>query len=174
MSPSRGRILIYVWAIEQDELSRRSVPTESHKKDDSVAESSISSGRDVFVPWVLSKQNTNNGKSKGKLSKDRLASRSDVTDSTQRCTKGMSTEVTLMSGPDEPQVFNRYYHMFAEGELTELVRSAAGDLGIHIGPIPDQMLTSGSGTEWKGRGLEIVQDGWERSNYYVELRCWEN
>ncbi|KIM80711.1 hypothetical protein PILCRDRAFT_9162 [Piloderma croceum F 1598] len=173
VSPSRGRILIYVWAIEQDELSRRSVPTESYTKNDSLAESGMGPGRDVFVPWVLSRQNTNNGKLKGKLSKDPLASRSNVTDSTQSCTNGTSIEVTLMLGPDEPQVFNRYYHMFAEGELVELVRSAAGDLGIHIGPIPDQTLSSGPGMEWKGRGLEIVQDGWERSNYYVELRCWE-
>jgi tRNA (uracil-5-)-methyltransferase TRM9 len=174
VSPSRGRILIYVWAIEQDELSRRSVPTESYTRDDSVAESDIGPGRDVFVPWVLTKQNTNNGKSKGRLSKGPLASKSDVADSCQSCTNGTSIEVTPMSGPDEPQVFNRYYHMFAEGELAELVRSAAGDLGIHIGPIPDQMLSSGLRTEWKGRGLEIVQDGWERSNYFIELRCWEN
>jgi len=77
-----------------------------------------------------------------------------------------------MSGSDEPQVFNRYYHMFAEGELSELVRSAASDLGIHIGPFPDQTVGSGSGRG--GRGLHIVQNGWERSNYYVELRCWQN
>ena len=174
MSPSRGRILIYVWAIEQDDLSKRSVPTEFYTKDDSVAESDVGPGRDVFVPWVLSKPNTNNGKSKGKLSKGSLASRSDVANSSQSCTNEASIEVTLMSGPDEPQVFNRYYHMFAEGELAELVRSAAGDLGIYIGPIPDQTLSSGSGMEWKGRGLDIVQDGWERSNYFVELQCWEN
>ncbi len=53
--------------------------------------------------------------------------------------------------------------MFARGELKELVGEAAKDLHLHIGP-PDVRVT---------QGIDIVQDGWERSNYYVELRRWE-
>jgi len=60
-------------------------------------------------------------------------------------------------------VFNRYYHMFAKGELVGLVDEAAQDLGLHIGHKVDG-----------NRGVEIVQDGWERSNYYVELRLWNS
>ena len=63
-----------------------------------------------------------------------------------------------------PQVFNRYYHMFAQGELAELVRDAAEGIGLYVG----------EETEASPQGVEIVQDGWERSNYYVELRCWQH
>jgi len=63
--------------------------------------------------------------------------------------------------------------MFAEGELAELVRNAANDLRLHIGPFVEGMVDNGGGIEIR-RGLEIVQDGWEKSNYYVELRRWEN
>lgn len=66
----------------------------------------------------------------------------------------------------QPQVFNRYYHMFAKGELTELVHEAAKDLGLHVGPSTEEKIG--------GSGVVIVQDGWERSNYFVELRCWAN
>lgn len=64
-----------------------------------------------------------------------------------------------------PQVYHRYYHMFAKGELAGLVHDAARDLGIQVGPPSHDARTK--------RGMEIVQDGWERSNYYVELRRWE-
>lgn len=108
VSPERGRVLIYVWAVEQDEMSKRVIP-----RPDSVAVE----GRDVFVPWV--------------------------------------------SKADTEEIFRRYYHMFENGELTRLVKSAATALGLQVGE-------PGS-----GEGIEIVQNGWERSNYYVELRRWK-
>lgn len=140
VSPYHGRVLVYVWAIEQDELSKRNVPDQRTSDEDSKA------GRDVFVPWVLSTPNT-----KPKARKLAGAGSSPVTDQ----------EVH-----SPPQVFNRYYHMFAKGELTELVHDAATDLGLYVGPSDGRQLSQ--------TGVEIVQDGWERSNYYVELRCWTN
>ncbi|KAG6821067.1 hypothetical protein H0H93_007226 [Arthromyces matolae] len=125
VSPDHGRILIYVWAIEQDELSKRKVI-----EDDDIV--SDGKGRDVVVPWVLSPQ-----KSGGEHSA-------------------------------EPQIFSRYYHMFAKGELTGLVQDAANSLGIEMGT-PHE----GKKPFAPRRGVEIIQDGWERSNYYVELRLWE-
>lgn len=68
----------------------------------------------------------------------------------------------------DPRVFNRYYHMFAEGELAGLASDAVKDLGFELGPCERDSVTTA-----KRRGVEIVQNGWERSNYYVELRCWE-
>jgi tRNA (uracil-5-)-methyltransferase TRM9 len=115
VSPTHGRILIYVWAIEQDELSKRSVP---------VGMSTVTAtGQDVFVPWVRSE------------SRDSAA---------------------------QPQVFNRYYHMFAQDEILVLVREAARSLGL--------LVTAPSIAET--HGVEVVQHGWERSNHYVELRRW--
>jgi tRNA (uracil-5-)-methyltransferase TRM9 len=113
-----------VWAIEQDEFSKRTIPTDGDN----------ATGQDVVVPWVLSTQNG--------------GGRNTVDNS-------------------EPQVFNRYYHMFARGELAGLVQDAANDLGIYLGPPPSPSDPS------IVQGIEMVQDGWERSNYYVELRYWE-
>ena len=62
-----------------------------------------------------------------------------------------------------PRVYNRFYHMFNTGELRELVCEAADSVGMHI--IPHL------GERQKGLSyVEIVQDGWERSNYYIEIR----
>lgn len=62
---------------------------------------------------------------------------------------------------NDQTVFQRYYHFFEPGELKELVVDAARELGLCVGE------------EGEGRGVQVVQDGWERSNYYVELKLWE-
>lgn len=65
---------------------------------------------------------------------------------------------------EEPsKVFNRYYHMFSEGELYELTISAVQELGLGVGNESDVSVD---------QGIEIVQCGWERSNYYIEIRRW--
>jgi len=136
VSPAHGRILIYVWAIEQDELSKRVIPT------DSTIEDPLSpSGKDVFVPWVMSQQGT----------APNQATKQPVKNAAEN--PGTIVEVP---------VYHRYYHMFAKGELTRLTCEAARGVGLVIGPPEDGR-----------RGIEIIQDGWERSNYYVELRCWK-
>jgi tRNA (uracil-5-)-methyltransferase TRM9 len=109
VSPEHGRVLIYVWAVEQDGLSKRSIPESHIEKEE---------GQDVFVPWV--------------------------------------------SKTETEQVFHRYYHMFDRGELARLVEAAAKNMGLAIGPMAA-----------RGSGVEMVQVGWERSNYYVELRRWK-
>jgi tRNA (uracil-5-)-methyltransferase TRM9 len=121
-------VLIYVWAIEQDELSKRRVVEDQ--------EPPPSKGKDVVVPWVLSKE----------------------------LSRPSSEQAT------GPQVYNRYYHMFAKGELLGLVLEAAAELRLQVGPKPKPKP---DGTAENTRGVEIVQDGWERSNYYVEVRLWQ-
>ncbi|KAF5324559.1 hypothetical protein D9611_004263 [Ephemerocybe angulata] len=123
VDPNHGRILIYVWAIEQDELSKRKVVDQ----DEAVV--ADEKGKDVMVPWVLS--------------------------------KNLAAKPSEDSSP--PEVFNRYYHMFAKGELGTLAKDAAVALGLSVGD---------PSAEEVGQGVEVVQDGWERSNYYVELRRW--
>ncbi|EKM83055.1 hypothetical protein AGABI1DRAFT_97973 [Agaricus bisporus var. burnettii JB137-S8] len=124
VSPKNGRVLIYVWAIEQDELSKRIIPQGERNE--------TRTGQDVVVPWVLSKSN-------------------------------------IAQNPKSPrdsreEVYNRYYHIFAKGELSALVSQAAAGLGLTIGSVVGQPSST--------QGVEILQDGWERSNYYVELRRW--
>lgn len=140
-----------MWAIEQDELSKRSVPNEVKPGGTS------GSGQDVFIPWAMSQQNTNKDNDR-----TRAISRQFAGPLHDGKSENSGTPVQ-----DEPQVFNRYYHMFAQGELAELVRGAASDLGLFVG------IYEGEKTSGVVRGLEIVQDGWERSNYYIELQRWQ-
>lgn len=100
MASDHGRILVYVWSVDQDELSRRTVAE--------------CIGQDVFVPWVMQNQS-----------------------------------------------LNRYYHLFKEGELGQLVAEAAAELGLSVGKEQENKV-----------GFEVVREGWERSNYYIELRRW--
>lgn len=105
-------------------------------------------GQDVFVPWVLSSPNA------PKKPKARKRQRKE----------GPSAEVTLEEPQEkqEAQVFKRYYHMFSQGELQRLVQEAAAELELVIG---SQL---GSNVQ----GVEFVQEGWERSNYYIVARRW--
>ncbi|KAG1756563.1 uncharacterized protein EDB91DRAFT_1093318 [Suillus paluster] len=147
VSPVHGRMMIYVWAIEQDELSKRSIPA----SDTDGLDHYPTAGEDVFVPWVMSQQqHTAKGKFKG-----------DVTSSA--ISKQDASAVPTLAV--ETPVYNRYYHMFAKGELKQLAVQAAEELGLIVGP-QETAYTKGC------RGVEIIQEGWERSNYYVELRCW--
>ncbi|KAG2367467.1 hypothetical protein BDR07DRAFT_1448787 [Suillus spraguei] len=134
VSPVHGRMMIYVWAIEQDELSKRSIPASNTNGSDQHP----MTGEDVFVPWVMS-QNQQTAKGKCKNDVPLLAT-------------SKSAVPTLAL---ETPVYNRYYHMFAKGELKQLTVQAAEELGL-----------------MGCRGVEIIQEGWERSNYYVELRRW--
>lgn len=103
---------------------------------------SKSGGRDVFVPWVIPVQGQD---------------------------RKRQTRTEQDSGRDDAQsndvpVYNRYYHMFAKGELRRLAFEAADGMGLIVGS-PNTSVRD-------KQGCEIVQDGWECSNYYVELRRW--
>ncbi|KAH9079342.1 S-adenosyl-L-methionine-dependent methyltransferase [Lactarius deliciosus] len=142
VSSRHGRVLIYVWAIEQDEYSKRIVPVpggETGTHTDVDGEPSTS-GQDVFVPWSLS-----TGRARSEAPKMKEAA-------------GNALETT-------PEIIQRYYHMFAKDELGQLVRVAAQEMELIVGPPP---MSQVDGAE----GIEIVASGWERSNYYVELQRW--
>lgn len=112
--------MIYVWAVEQDPLSKRAMPQEEQTQTEAA-------GKDVFVPWKLAP-----------TSKDESA-----------------------------QTFQRYYHMFAQGELSRIACEAAQGIGLHVGSRADNVQA-------RRKGVQIVQDGWERSNYFVELQRWSH
>ena len=59
--------------------------------------------------------------------------------------------------------------MFAKDELGQLVRLAAQGMGLKVGPPPMNQVEGIDNAE----GFEIVANGWERSNYYIELRRWQ-
>ena len=115
-----------MWAIEQDELSKRVIPCQGPAQGNA--------GQDVLVPWVLATQKA-----------------------------GRQKQAEIKSAEEHNKVFNRYYHMFSKGELYELMMTAAQELGLAVGSKSDLSVE---------QGLEIVQCGWERSNYYIEIRRW--
>ncbi|KAL0092663.1 S-adenosyl-L-methionine-dependent methyltransferase [Phycomyces blakesleeanus] len=78
-----GRILVFVWALEQTKFSKRNFEVGT---------------QDVFVPWTLS-------------TKEPRIENSDK--------KGTKAEVTTT-------VYNRYYHLFKQGELDDLFRQIDG------------------------------------------------
>lgn len=123
-----GRILIYVWAIEQDEASKRVIPPAGTRPDPGNLPIKHMDGADVLVPWVHN---------------------------------SALKKATAQPSSSEPAIYKRYYHMFAQGELREIVMEAATNLGLIVGP-----------SRANGAGVEITQEGWERSNYYVELLLW--
>ena len=146
VSTKHGRVLIYVWAIEQDEHSKRIVPvtgkgTGIHADVDGEPSTS---GQDVFVPWSIAT---------GRV-------RSEATKAEEAANNAPETT---------PEVVQRYYHMFAKGELGQLVQVAAQDMGLKVGPPPTNQV---EGVEHV-KGFEVVASGWERSNYYIELRRWQ-
>ena len=155
--PTHGRILIYVWAIEQDELSKRSIPSAApSSQDESLSSDSFSIGKDVFVPWKLT-SGTLHGNSEYPRRRLEMSSGADSTIDENSPTHSRTRRTD----------FDRYYHMFDEGELRVLVKEAAAELGIDEWSGTDQTLL-GSGTS--GTFLEIMQDNWERSNFFIELR----
>ncbi|KAG8802466.1 tRNA methyltransferase, has a role in tRNA modification [Serendipita sp. 398] len=128
-SPSGGRVLIYVWAVEQDNASKRLIPPSTGANPTSPSQQVT--GVDVLVPWVHSGASPS-GSVTGNL-----------------------------------PVYKRYYHMFANGELRQLVEEAAGNLNLVVG----------NNENMNSRpicGLTIVQEGWEKSNYYIELQLWKH
>ncbi|TCD68890.1 tRNA methyltransferase, has a role in tRNA modification [Steccherinum ochraceum] len=127
VSPSHGRGLIYVWAIEQDGLSKRSIPSEGTEDD------TQNPGQDVFVPWVLASQSPKaKPKARSKGNEDRLPEQNEISKP-----PGEAAE-----GEPQPKVFNRYYHMFAKGELAALLYEAAESLGLEVGPKPTDQITT--------------------------------
>lgn len=140
-----------MWAIEQDELSKRRIPADG--QENCVAESRM--GQDVFVPWVLSRQTLE------KPGPDRTF---------KTCANLRTSDLISPEQPKSPDVVNRYYHLFSQGELVDLASSAATELGLEVGLPP---LSKVDSANVKTRGVTIVQHGWERSNYYVELQCWD-
>jgi tRNA (uracil-5-)-methyltransferase TRM9 len=71
--------------------------------------------------------------------------------------------------PKMPDEIRRYYHMFTKDELRGLVQLAAQEMGLAVDS-PSLNEAEKVGTT---DGVEIVANGWERSNYYIELRRWK-
>ncbi|KAL7414551.1 hypothetical protein BDY24DRAFT_385611 [Mrakia frigida] len=189
LSPIHGRGMIHVWALEQGEGARRVVP-EGGK------------AQDVFVPWVLSKEAPKTvgealkGKKEKKIkvkkeqhqrkgdprreggrdARDMSVDPSTTEDSTPApappppSTDTPTTDLPLDEEP--PRVYQRYYHLFKSGELQDLLASACEEEGFSFLPFSeDGEVEEEEGVE--GKWVQIVKQGWDRDNWFCEIRRGE-
>lgn len=145
---SRGRFFIYVWAYEQGPNSRRKMGSLADQKEGAEVRERV---QDVLVPWVLSSE-PQKKKDKPKNIKGRR----------KQGEEGAEPE-TPKEEPkgEEPQVFHRYYHLFVEGELEDLVRTAAKQDGYAV-------LGKEEDKPEAGKYLRVVDVGWEADNWWIE------
>ncbi|WVR09279.1 hypothetical protein IAU60_006344 [Kwoniella sp. DSM 27419] len=115
----RARFMIYVWAYEQGQGSKRKMGQMATGGD---------KVQDVLVPWVYSQPGSRQA-----------------------------------GTPQSPQVFHRYYHLFVEGELKEMVLEAGALEGFAI--LPDGTDEPAPTT---GKWLRVRGVGWEADNWWLE------
>lgn len=125
--------------------SSTSTPLEG-SKDGSPPERRV---QDVLVPWVLQPPKQSPGPVK----------------------EGQQNGGGDQKQDTPPEVLHRYYHLFVEGELRELVVSAATEGGYHI--LPDGGSGSSEAVDSGQLGIDqkwmrIRGVGWEADNWWIE------
>ncbi|KAG6002823.1 hypothetical protein E4U21_002738 [Claviceps maximensis] len=125
-----GRALIYVWALEQGS-SRRGWNEASEQ--------------DTLVPWVMKRKKEKKKTTTTTIKRDN----NDDNDKGKSNSSSERQEVEPDKDKDkeeEEQTYQRYYHLYREGELEEDARHAGG---------------------------EICESGYERDNWWVILKIRE-
>ncbi|EFR03355.1 tRNA (uracil-5-)-methyltransferase TRM9 [Nannizzia gypsea CBS 118893] len=103
-----GKVLIYVWALEQKD-SRRGWDADHEQ--------------DVMVPWVLKTSEEKKAKNKPARNKNRTES---VETAACEAVKESTVEKKV-----EPTTYLRYYHLYREGELESNIAAAGGRVLEH-------------------------------------------
>lgn len=167
-----GRFFIYVWAYEQGPNSRRKMGSLADSAEGKEGQERV---QDVLVPWVLSsepaKKKDKTAKAKGKRKGQNEVEQSQTEGATgpeaaaaeaERKPEQEQDQVeAAVPKEEEPQVFHRYYHLFVEGELEDLVRSAVAQDGYAVLGKEDAKPDS-------GKYLRVVDVGWEADNWWIE------
>jgi tRNA (uracil-5-)-methyltransferase TRM9 len=146
--------------------------------------------QDVLVPWVLRSKSKPKpkpkSKPKSKSSSTLLPNRND--DQNENASNGPVVEKEEQQEKEEEEeeeeekVFNRYYHLFIEGELRDLIYKAGEEEGYRILPSPCSATSAPTSTSTStdsdpqetesttetGRWLRIRGEGWEADNWWVE------
>ncbi|KDN52219.1 hypothetical protein K437DRAFT_254401 [Tilletiaria anomala UBC 951] len=154
-----GRFMIYAWAMEQRGEGRRAGKFDTSTSGAAAtAESQVPKSiqrdmtndqpvmdekpQDVLVPWVMSTGGS------GRKAKRKEASKADC-------------ENEKVKALDEaPPVYQRYYHLFKEGELEEIVASAAASFA-------DSLYAEGySGSDPSKLFVKRQCSGWEKGNWW--------
>jgi tRNA (uracil-5-)-methyltransferase TRM9 len=207
--PPYSRFFIYVWAYEQGSLSKRRMGVKATEGQDDLEGAGDGGGgedkiQDVLVPWVLrskskpkpksapkskfgpkskSSPNVNEGEYTNR--EDDKVDEKDRSDSQDNGEEGTEEREQEEEEGEGEKVFNRYYHLFIEGELRDLIHKAGEEEGYRIlppissspSPLASSTSTSTSTTgtpqetessTGTGRWLRIRGEGWEADNWWVE------
>jgi len=106
----KGRALIYVWALEQ-KSSRRGWDEGDEQ--------------DVMVPWVMKVKKSESERNAGsKKNRRENAAKSVAHDSTE--SKSVDDDSQDVKSILHDKVFNRYYHLYRQGELEKDIEDAGG------------------------------------------------
>jgi tRNA (uracil-5-)-methyltransferase TRM9 len=159
--------MIYVWAYEQSSGSKRRMgatagppaplPAEPATRESAgTGEQEPPKVQDVLVPWVL------------------RPPKAPIPSSTCESSEAAQSDEPVQGPALEPRVLHRYYHLFVQGELRELVVSAAKEDGYRVlgstegesGEIEDESASEplSSDTRW----IKIRGVGWEADNWWIE------
>ncbi|KAJ3021411.1 UNVERIFIED_CONTAM: tRNA methyltransferase, has a role in tRNA modification [Siphonaria sp. JEL0065] len=113
-----GKVLIFVWALEQEDGSKRRFEKQ-----------------DVFVPWNLDKKSFGGKKKEERKSKKEVLEEEEAKKKEEALSHGF-TALALNPEEAEPKlvvksgneniVYQRFYHVFVKGELDQVVEAAGG------------------------------------------------
>ncbi|KAH8930072.1 hypothetical protein BT69DRAFT_1050845 [Atractiella rhizophila] len=146
-----GRALIHVWALEQDEAFFKKRGMEPA----SLSISSSHSATDSDTGPSCSHHGTS-------LSIGLHEGEEGIKDRTQDWLVPWTTK----EGGEE-RMYKRFYHLFKQGELEGMVENAAKELGWAFTGKDSEDDDGGAGGE--GFRVRIVDGGWEKDNWFVEL-----
>lgn len=192
-----SKFIVYVWAYEQGENSKRKMGVLASPPEDDDGDAERKKDQDVLVPWVLqgaqekkpkvprprrTKSKPGQGRPGGSEERadkandpitangnDDMTSRPDDTNTKDAAieTQGLPKEpITALAEQAQPerQVYHRYYHLFVEGELREDVIAAAKGMGFALRPKAEDEAGGQKGEKW----LRIIEEGYEKDNWYLE------
>ncbi|GAA6007142.1 uncharacterized protein JCM10292_004133 [Rhodotorula paludigena] len=207
--PPPSQLLIVVWSLEQDpslaahggdRSARRTtsgkkgaVPIADAGAGESAREEGDAEGQDVFVPWERQEPHVpraDRDKPPRRRGRARAGEEAESAPAARAEDGGSSdapdapdappTAPATAEAPPKP-VFNRYYHLFRQYELSSLVASASAQLGIAfeapegyaLGPVAaDASERAGEVVRprdgWKAV-VRLKEERWERENWVVEV-----
>ncbi|EGG11000.1 uncharacterized protein MELLADRAFT_76777 [Melampsora larici-populina 98AG31] len=133
----KGKLLIFVWAFEQGQRSNRSFEN-----------------RKLLPAKSLKDETQIRLENKEDEKKDKIQ---DV----------FVPWVTQDPSTSQPVTFNRFYHLFKEGELNDLIHQAATVVGLtHV---PQNQLSNVTSVQDSQNTYRILNHGYEADNWWVEV-----
>ncbi|KAI5451877.1 tRNA methyltransferase, has a role in tRNA modification [Naganishia albida] len=164
-----ARFLIYVWAFEQGENSKRKMgvlaPSAGEQEANGAGEGE---GQDVMVPWVLQpKPQPKTARRPPKPAKRRVGGEQGGMAGAAQ-TQADETTPPPTSTPEPAQIFHRYYHLFKAGELRQLVEEAVRAEGFELVDCAPSAEEGSRGAEGAGKWARIVDVGYEKDNWWLE------